>query len=84
MDVIEVAGLRQQHQVAVPAGADQREGPQQVPVDLREVLAGGQELALVAAPLLHVEPPPGRIDLEEGVLDEVAFGHDEGTRRAPC
>ena len=39
--------LREQHQVGVAAGADERERAQQV--ILGEVCAGGGELALVAA-----------------------------------
>jgi hypothetical protein len=73
VDALEVRGLRQQHQVGVAARADQRERPQQALA--REVFAGGQELALVARALGVVEPPPGGVDLQEGVLDEVAFGH---------
>ena len=41
-----------------------------------EVLAGGEELALVARAALRVEAAPGRVDLQEGVLDEMAVGHD--------
>ena len=76
VQVVEVARLGQEHEVAVAPGAHEREGPQQVPVDLCEVLAGGEKFALVAASLLHVETAPRRVDSEEGVLDEMAFGHD--------
>jgi hypothetical protein len=61
VDALEVRRLRQQHQVAVPARADGRERPQQ-PLG-GEVLAGGDELALVGRARLGVEPAPGRIDL---------------------
>ena len=40
-----------------------------------EVLAGGQELPLVARALVVVEAPPGGIDLQERVLDELAIRH---------
>ena len=46
---------------------------QQVPVG--EVLAGGQELALVLLARSAVQAPPGRVDLQERVLDEVAAAH---------
>ena len=70
MDPLEVLGLAEQHQVRVAAGADEREGAQQVAVG--EVLAGGDELTLVLRTALGVEPAPRRVDLQEGVLDEMA------------
>ena len=73
MDALEVRRLGEQHQVGVAAGADGRERPQQALGG--EVLAGGEELALVGGALVVGEPAPGRIDLEERVLDEVALGH---------
>ena len=45
VDALEVLGLGEQQQLGVAARADQREALQQVPVG--EVLAGGDELALV-------------------------------------
>ena len=73
VDAVEVLGLGEQHQVGVAAGADERERCSRWSVG--EVLAGGEELALVGRPPVGVQPPPGRIDLQEGVLDEVALGH---------
>jgi hypothetical protein len=70
---LEVLGLAEQHHLGVAARADQGERTQQVPVG--EVLAGGDELALVLRALLVLEPPPGRIHLQEGVLDEVPDRH---------
>ena len=69
VDALEVRRLREQHHVRVAARADRRERAQQ-PL-AREVLAGGDELALVLGPLVGVQATPGRVDLEEGVLDEV-------------
>ena len=40
-----------------------------------EVLAGGEELALVRGALLVGQPAPCGIDLEERVLDELTLGH---------
>ena len=60
---------------ASPRVPDERERAQEVPVG--EVLAGRDELALVGCTALVVEPPPGRIDLQERVLDEVADGHQQ-------
>ena len=54
VDAVEVLGLGDQQQLGVAARADQREGLQQVAVG--EVLAGGQELALV----LRALPPLSR------------------------
>ena len=79
VDALEVRRLGEQHQVGVAARADGRERPQQALGG--EVLAGGEELALVGAALLVGQPPPGRIDLQEGVLDEVALGHRSKDRR---
>ncbi len=73
MDAVEVLGLRQQHQLGVAARADQRERLQQVTVG--EVLAGGDQLALVLCALLGVEPPPGGVELDEAVLDEMPSAH---------
>ena len=73
VDPLEVLGLAEQHQIRVAAGPHERERPQQVPVG--EVLAGGDELALVRGAPLVVEPAPGRIDLQEGVLDEMPYRH---------
>ena len=73
VDAIEVLRLGDQQQLRVPAGAHEREGLQQVPVG--EVLARGQELALVLRALLGVQAPPRGVELQEGVLDEVALGH---------
>ena len=73
VDAIEVLGLGEQHQLGVAARADQREALQQVAVG--EVLAGGDELALVLLALLGVQAAPGRVELEERVLDEVARAH---------
>ena len=68
VDPLEVLGLAEDHQVGVAAGPDERERAQQVAVG--EVLAGRDELALVGGAALVVEPPPGGIDLQKGVLDE--------------
>jgi hypothetical protein len=46
-----------------------------------EVLARGEELALVLGALGRVEPPPGGIDLEERVLHEVTVAHGEARIR---
>jgi hypothetical protein len=73
VDALEVRRLRKQQHVGVAPRAHEGERPQE-PLG-REVLAGGQELALVTRPLVRIEPPPGGIDFEEGVLDEVALGH---------
>ena len=72
---------RQQQHVGVAARADERERTQQMAVG--EVLAGGDELALVGGAPFVVEPPPGGVDLEEGVLDEVADGHENVHDRRP-
>ena len=78
VDALEVRGLREQHQVGVAAGADRGERPQQALG--REVLAGGGELALVGRALLVGQAAPGRIDLQEGVLDDVSLGHGASER----
>ena len=65
---------RPEHQVGVAARADQRVGAQEAVG--AEVFAGGGELVLVARPLGGGQSAPGRIDLEERVLDEVAMGHE--------
>jgi hypothetical protein len=44
-------------------------------VAIGEVLAGGDELALVGRPAVVVEASPGRIDLQKGVFDEVPNGN---------
>ena len=82
VDALEVRRLAEQHQVGVAAGADGRERAQQALGG--EVLAGGQELALVLGALVVGKTTPGRIDLQEGVLDEMAFGHDSKDRRGSC
>jgi hypothetical protein len=56
VDAVEVLGLGDQQQLGVAARAEEREGLQQVPVG--EVLAGGQELALVLCALLGRGAPP--------------------------
>jgi hypothetical protein len=73
VDALQVGGLREQHQVGVAARPDERERAQQ-PLG-REVLAGGRELALVARAIVGLQPPPGGIDLQERVLDELSLGH---------
>ena len=73
VDAIEVLGLGDEHDLGVAAGAHEAEGLQQVIGP--EVLAGGEELLLVARARVGVQAAPGRIDLQEGVLDEVAVGH---------
>ena len=40
-----------------------------------EVLARRHELALVLLPAPRVQPAPGRVDLQEGVLDEMTRAH---------
>ena len=59
-----------QHQVRVAAGADQRVCAQETVGG--EVLAGGLELALVRLPLGGGQAPPGRVDLQERELDDIA------------
>ena len=71
MDAIEVLGLGDQQQLGVAARADQRERLQQVPVG--EVLTGCQELALVLAAALRIEPTPRGVELQERVLDEMTL-----------
>ena len=84
VDALQVRRLREQHQVGVAARADGRERAQQALGG--EVLAGGQELALVLGALLVGQPAPGRIHLQEGVFDEMALGHGPKDRegRARC
>ena len=81
VDALEVRGLGEQQQVAVAAGADGGEGAQQALGG--EVLAGGQELALVLGPLGVGQAAPGRIHGEERVLDEMALGHGRDRIGAP-
>ena len=78
VDALQVRGLREQHQVGVAARAHGRERPQQALG--REVLAGGGELPLVGRALLVGQAAPGRVDLEERVLDDMAFGHGASER----
>jgi hypothetical protein len=58
-------------------------------VAVGEVLAGGDEFALVLGSALVFEPPPSRIDLQEGVFDEMPYRHqstddtDGGERALP-
>src|SRR5919202_642412 len=75
VDAIEVLGLGHEHQVGVAARADQGEALQQVVGP--EVLAGGEELLLVDQALVGVQAPPGGLDLQERVLDEVALVHPD-------
>ena len=74
VEPLEVLRLAEQHQVGVPAGAHQREGPQQMAVG--EIGARGDELPLVGGALLVIEAPPGRVDLQKGVFDEMTCGHE--------
>jgi hypothetical protein len=73
VDPVEVLRLGEQHQLGVAARADEREALQQVAV--REILASRHELALVLLALLGPQATPGRVELEERVLDEVACAH---------
>ena len=73
VDPLEVLGLGDEQHVGVPAGADGRERLQEMV--LAEVLAGGEHLALVRRAFLRVEAPPGGVDLQERVLDEVPVRH---------
>ena len=75
VDPLQVLGLAEQQQVSVAAGADEREGSEQVAVG--EILAGGGEFALVCGAPFVVEPAPGRIDLQKGVFDELAGRHSQ-------
>ena len=70
---LQVLGLAEQHQVGIAARAHQREGPQQVTVG--EILAGCGEFPLVGGAAIVVQPAPGRVHLQERVLDEVPDGH---------
>ena len=74
VDPLEVLGLAQQHQVSVPARPNEREGAEQVTVG--EVLAGGDEFALVLGAAFLVQPAPGRVDFQEGVFDEMSYRHE--------
>ena len=47
-------------------------------VAVGEVLAGGHQLALVLGAALGVQAPPGGVDLQERVLDEVTGAHAAG------
>ena len=84
VDALQVLRLGHQQQLGVAARAHQREGLQQMPVC--EVLARGQELALVLLAGRIVAPPPRRVELQERVLDEVARAHegDYRSRDAAC
>jgi hypothetical protein len=73
VDRLQVHRLREQHQVGVAARADEAERAEQVV--LGEVGAGRGELALVLRALLRILAAPGRIELQERVLDDVAAGH---------
>ena len=61
---------RPQHQVRVSARADQRVRAQEAVGG--EVVAGCRELLFVPLALAGGQPPPGRIDLQERELDEIA------------
>src|SRR5690242_13293050 len=73
VDPLKVLRLGQDHDIGIAASSHEREGAKEMPFG--EVLASGDEFALVLSTLVIVESPPGRIDFEEGVLDEVANGH---------
>ena len=70
VDVREPGAGGPEHEVGVAARADEREGAQEAVGG--EVLAGGRELVLVRLPLRGGQAPPGRVDLQERELDEVA------------
>ena len=72
---------RPQHQVGVTAGADQRVCAQETVGG--EVLAGGLELALVGLPLCRGQAPPGRVDLQERELDDIAVHGPDTNIRSP-
>ena len=74
VDAVEVLGLGDEHQVGVAARADEARSACSR-WSAREVLAGGEELALVRRALGGVQPAPGGVDLQEGVLDEVTLRH---------
>ena len=63
---------------SVSPRADERERLQQVVG--AEVLAGGEELALVLGAALGIPPAPRRVHLQEGVLDEVTMDMAAGVR----
>ena len=80
VDAVEVLGLGDEHQVGVAAGADEREAP----------AAGGRRRsprrrrgtrACRSRALGRVQAPPGGVDLQERVLDEVTVAH--GTEDTP-
>ena len=73
VDQLEPRGGGAQHQIGVAPGADQ--GVRAQEMVLREVVAGGGELLLVAGALTRFEAPPSRVELEEGELDEMPAGH---------
>ena len=62
-----------EHEVGVAARADQREGLQQVVGAKSSQAARNSRLS--CARRSASQPAPRRIDLQEGVLDEVALGH---------
>ena len=76
VDALEVRGLTEQQQVGVTSRTHQRESAQQALGG--EVLAGGDDLALVGRSLLGIQAPPGGIDLQKRVFDELALGHALG------
>ena len=73
VDRVERGGLGEEHEVGVAARAHERERPQEVVGG--EVLARRQDLLLVGRPLPRVQAAPGRVDLEERVLDELSAWH---------
>ena len=81
VDVLEDRALAEQHQIGVAARPDRRIRSQRAV--LREVLAGGLELGLIARPLLGAAPPPGRVERKERELDERAAGHETKVRVCP-
>jgi hypothetical protein len=70
---IQILGLTEQQQVGIATRADERERAQQMAVG--EILAGSDEFPLVTGSLLGIKPSPCRIDLQEGVLNEMPSGH---------
>ena len=73
VDAVEVLGLGDEHEVGVAAGADEREALEQMVG--AEVLAGGEELALVLRAPGAVLAAPGGVDLQERVLHEMTVAH---------
>jgi hypothetical protein len=73
VDPLQVGRLAEQHEIGVTARAHGGERPQQALGG--EVLAGGDELALVGGPLLVGQAAPRRVGLQERVLDELTLGH---------